>query len=53
MKKYNRVKSSSFLNRNRKQNFRKKMKKSTWKAFIKENSEERMNREIIIIIIIV
>ena len=35
-----------FLNRNRQQNSRKKMKKSTWKAIINEKSEERINREI-------
>ena len=43
MRKYKRVKC--FSNRNR-QKTSTKMIKSTWKAIIKEKSEERMNREI-------
>ena len=35
-----------FINRNRQQNSRKKMNKSTCKAIIKERKEERMNSEI-------
>ena len=43
MKKYKRV---VFFEIGIESNSRKKMKKSTWKAIIKETSEERLNREI-------
>ena len=44
MKKYNRVKS--FFEIGIESKTLEKMKKSTWKAIIKEKSEEKMNRQI-------
>ena len=43
---YKEIQKSIIFFRNRQKNTRKKKKKSTWKAIIKEKSEERMNREI-------